>query len=111
MVPRRLVLALGVLLPITALLLALFVAVLPLSATAATCHLPGDHLTLQGCIDAIADGDTVLVAPGVYIGPGNRDIHTDGKSVTVIGEAGAETTIFDAEQTTRFFTFSTETEG
>jgi predicted outer membrane repeat protein len=94
---------------LTAPLFALLSA-FPLPALSATCHLPGDHITLQGCIDAIADGDTVLVAPGTYIGPGNRDIHTDGKSVTVIGEAGAETTIFDAEQATLFFTFATENE-
>jgi hypothetical protein len=95
---------------LTVPLFALLQSFLPLSALAATCHLPGDHATLQGCIDAIADGDTVIVAPGTYTGPGNRDIHTNGKSVTVIGEAGAETTIFDAEQTTLFFTFSTENE-
>jgi predicted outer membrane repeat protein len=98
-------------LTLAASLFALLLPALPLAALAATCHVPGDHLTLQGCIDAIADGDTVLVAPGIYTGPGNRDIHTNGKSAVVIGVAGSETTIFDAEQTTLFFTFATENES
>ncbi|MEZ4653077.1 MAG: right-handed parallel beta-helix repeat-containing protein [Candidatus Eisenbacteria bacterium] len=42
-------------------------------------------------------GDTVLVAPGVYSGPGNRDIKFNGKRILVASEAGREQTIVDCQ--------------
>ena len=33
----------------------------------ATIHVPADHSTIQAGLDAAADGDTVLVAPGEYV--------------------------------------------
>ena len=35
-----------------------------------TLHVPGDHPTIQAAMDAAQAGDTVLVADGVYTGPG-----------------------------------------
>jgi len=52
-------------------------------------HVPGEFNTIQQAIDAAAFGDTVLVAPGLYI----ENIHYLGKAITVIGSEGPEHTI------------------
>lgn len=64
-----------------------------LVATAAmaqtTYTVPGDFATPQGAVDAIADGDTIVVAPGTYLGPlivhrAVRIVSSDGPDVTHI---------------------------
>ena len=50
---------------------------------AATLHVPGGYGTIQAAIDDACDGDTVIIAPGVYTGDGNRDIEFRGKAITV----------------------------
>lgn len=68
---------------LTALLLVL--AAVP--ATARVLHVQPDGLgkypTIQSAIDAAAEGDSVLLADGVYSGPGNRDLRFLGKAITV----------------------------
>ena len=58
---------------------------------------PADFATIQEGIDAAVDGDTVLVAPGIYRGDGNRDIDFKGKAITVCSEAGPRTCIIDSQ--------------
>ncbi|MBN1795583.1 MAG: right-handed parallel beta-helix repeat-containing protein [Sedimentisphaerales bacterium] len=43
----------------------------------------GDYPTIQAAIDAINDGDEIVLLPGVYTGDGNRDIDFLGKKITV----------------------------
>jgi len=43
----------------------------------------GDYPTIQAAIDAATDGDVVVLQPGIYSGPGNRDIDFLGKAITV----------------------------
>ena len=43
----------------------------------------GGYPTIQAAIDHAADGDVIVLQPGLYRGAGNRDIDFLGKAVTV----------------------------
>ncbi len=59
---------------------------------ASTLHVPGQYPTIQAGIDASANADTVLVAPGIYSGSGNEEIRFLGKKIVLTSEAGAPAT-------------------
>ena len=44
---------------------------------------PADFTTIQAAIDDANNGDTVIIQPGTYTGPGNRDISIKSKVITV----------------------------
>ncbi|MFC1572821.1 T9SS type A sorting domain-containing protein [Candidatus Eisenbacteria bacterium] len=48
----------------------------------------GDFPTIQAAINESAEGDTVELASGVFVGPGNRDIDFLGKGVVVRSRFG-----------------------
>ncbi|MES2393269.1 MAG: DUF1565 domain-containing protein, partial [Acidobacteriota bacterium] len=66
------------------------------TASAATLNVgPGQiYTTIQSAINAAANGDTVLVAPGTYF----ENLMIDGKEITLRSTAGAATTIIDGAQ-------------
>ena len=68
-------------------------------AQAAIIHVPGDQPTIQRGINAAAEGDTVLVAPGTYSGPGNKNIDFHGINRVLKSEAGTDATRIDCEGT------------
>jgi hypothetical protein len=63
----------------------MFVLALPILASGTVINVPADQPTLQAGINAAVDFDTVLVAPGIYTGDGNRDIDFAGKKVYLKG--------------------------
>jgi hypothetical protein len=56
---------------------------------------PADFNNIQAAINDANNGDTVLVADGIYTGNGNRDIDFLGKAITVKSENGPENCIID----------------
>jgi hypothetical protein len=48
----------------------------------------GDFPTVQEAVLGVAEGDVIELTPGVYTGPGNRDIHFMGRAVTVRSQSG-----------------------
>lgn len=65
----------------------------------------GNYSTVQAAIDAAAaSGDEIVLQPGTYTGPGNRDITTGDKSLTIRGtnaldQAVVAATIIDCQGT------------
>ena len=57
----------------------------------------GDYTNLHDGMEAVYDGDTLLVADALYSGTLNKNISFDGKNVTVISEYGPENCILDGE--------------
>jgi len=90
----------------TAKIMAVFLVVLALSAGNLRAEIiivdndwPYDFNNIQAAINYSTNGDTVLVAPGTYTGPGNRDIDFLGKAITVRSESGPENCIIDCNGT------------
>jgi len=71
---------------------------------------PDEYATIQSAIDAAFDGDVIVISPGRYTGPGNREIDFHEKSITVRGtdpnkpEVIARTVV-DCEKQARGFYF------
>jgi predicted outer membrane repeat protein len=83
----------------------LLLLIVPFVAAAATIRVDagggGDHTTLAGALGAACPGDTILVAPGTYTGPGNRDIDLPHGDLSILSEAGAAATVIDCQSAAR----------
>ena len=75
------------------------------SALATTVHVPGDRPSIHAGIHLASDGDTVLVAPGTYVGEGNRTIRFFGKAIGLLSEGGPTVTTVDCEGQATGFVF------
>jgi predicted outer membrane repeat protein len=63
--------------------------------TAQTIHVPGDFATIQEALDAAPPGTLILVAPGTYTGPLNRNLDFHGKDLELRSSAGAAATVIE----------------
>lgn len=71
-------------------------------------HVPGDETTIQAAINAANNGDEVVVADGVYTGPGNKNLDFGGKSITVRSANGPGNCIIDCQNDGRGFYFHSD---
>jgi len=68
-------------------------------------RIPADFPTIQQGIDATVNGDTILIADGIYQGSGNKNISFDGKRILVTSENGPEDCIIECGNSGRGFSF------
>jgi len=81
-------------------------------ASARTWHVKpdgsGDAPTIQEAILAASEGDTILLAPGIFSGPGNFNINFFGLNLVVTSELGPTVTTIDCQRKGRGFEFYTD---
>ncbi|HUU98180.1 MAG TPA: right-handed parallel beta-helix repeat-containing protein [Phycisphaerae bacterium] len=68
-------------------------------------HLWSGYPTIQSLIDAAEEDEVVLVADGLYTGPGNKNLDFHGKAITLRSENGPENCIIDCQRNGRGFYF------
>ncbi|MBN2566252.1 MAG: right-handed parallel beta-helix repeat-containing protein [Candidatus Eisenbacteria bacterium] len=63
----------------------------------------GDFVRIQEALNAVADGDTVLLLPGAYSGPGNKNLTIIGVSPVIMGLGDRDITVIDCDESGRGF--------
>ena len=90
---------------VTAILL---VAVFLLQASAAlafTYYVPDNYATIQAALDAVVNGDVIIVRDNTYTGWYNKNLNFGGKEITLRSENGPANCIIDCESDGRGFYF------
>ncbi len=57
----------------------------------------GNYPTIKAGIEAVYDGDTLLLADGIYTGYDNKNVSVEGKDITITSENGNDNCIIDCE--------------
>lgn len=60
-----------------------------------TLRVPGAFATLRAAVDATQSGDMILVADGLYTGPGNRNVRCEAQELRIRSENGPQHCIID----------------
>ena len=58
-------------------------------------QVPSEYATIQAAINAADNNDVVIIADGVYTGPGNQEMYFLGKAITVRSENGPSSCLVD----------------
>ncbi len=90
---------------LTGLTVAAFLIIVASAAGAGVIRVPSDFGTIQLAVSSASEGDTVLVEPGTYSGPGNHDIDFGGVNLALVSEAGPAATTIDCQNVGRGFYF------
>jgi predicted outer membrane repeat protein len=75
----------------------------PVTSRATTRRVPATYPTIQAAINAAVKGDTVLVSPGFYSGPGNVALNPGGKAITIKSASGPGSCVIDGGNSNQIF--------
>jgi predicted outer membrane repeat protein len=75
----------------------------PALSHAANRNVPAVYPNIQEAINASVNGDTVLVSPGVYSGPGNVNLDPAGKAITIKSASGPGSCTLDGGNANQIF--------
>ena len=63
----------------------------------------GDYTSLAPAFAAAADGDTIMMGPGMFTGADNRELDFDGRNLVITSEFGSNSTTIDLADTSFAF--------
>ncbi len=85
---------------LTLILLVLLTANL---APAAVLRVPSQYPDIHAAVNAAVEGDTVLIADGIYSGERNRNIEFTGQNIVIMSENGPYECVIDLDKLGRAF--------
>ena len=83
------------------LLVTALLAIPAVAFSQSTWYVPDDFPTIQGAINGVSDGDTIIVKPGTYF----EHLDYYGKAVVLMSEKGPRVTTIDGSYSGRVVTF------